>query len=247
MIARKLIYLLLIAIATSAHAQGPANGSKSLYESKIDDTAAITFSPENFSIKADGVMDVSEALQIAINSLKVKSNFGIVFIPEGKYLISTTIYIPQAIRLIGYGKKRPLIILKKNSPGFQVPDSTDKGNAKYLFWFTSTIVRPGQPVRDANAGTFYSGMSNIDLKIDDGNPAAVALRTHFAQHSFISHVDIHIGKGRAGIFDVGNEIDNVRFFGGEYGIYTTKPSPGWPFMMLDTWFEDQRKAAIQTR
>ncbi|WP_431211583.1 hypothetical protein ACQ86N_38065 [Puia sp. P3] len=59
-------------------------------------------------------------------------------------------------------------------------------------------------------------------------------RTHFAQHSYISHVDIFIGNGKAGLYDVGNEMEDVRFFGGDYGIYTTKPSPGWPFMMVDT-------------
>jgi sugar lactone lactonase YvrE len=49
------------------------------------------------------------------------------------------------------------------------------------------------------------------------------------------------------MFDVGNEMEDVRFFGGEYGIYTTKPSPGWQFMMTDTYFEGQRKAAIKTQ
>jgi hypothetical protein len=42
-------------------------------------------------------------------------------------------------------------------------------------------------------------------------------------------------------------MQDVRFFGGDYGIYTTKPSPGWAFMMVDTWFEGQRRAAIRTR
>jgi len=197
--------------------------------------------------KTDGSIDVSDTLQNAINQLKITHNFGILFIPEGTYLISKTIYVPQAIRLIGYGNKRPVIILAKNSPGFQVADTTDKGKAKYMFWFTSSIPKPGKPVNDAGAGTFYSAMSNINLEIEDGNPVAVALRTHYAQHSFISHVDINIGNAKAGMFDVGNFMEDVRFFGGDYGIYTTKPSPGWQFVMLDTYFEGQRKAAIRTR
>ncbi len=41
-------------------------------------------------------------------------------------------------------------------------------------------------------------------------------------------------------------IEDVKFYGGDYGIYTTKASPGWQFMMLDTYFEGQRKAAIKT-
>ncbi len=169
------------------------------------------------------------------------------FIPEGTYLISKTIYIPKAVRLIGYGKKRPLIVLKRQAPGFQKPNDQDKGKAKYMFWFTSNLVKSGEQPQDAGAGTFYSAISNINLKIGDGNPYAVALRTHYAQHSFVAHVDIEIGGGKAGLYDVGNEMEDVRFFGGDYGIYTTKASPGWQFMMLDTYFEGQRKAAIKTQ
>ena len=59
-------------------------------------------------------MDVSDALQAAINQVKKEKNFGILFIPEGKYKISKTIYVPGSIRLIGYGKKnvRNLFSLK---------------------------------------------------------------------------------------------------------------------------------------
>ena len=222
------------------------NGT-SFYQKRLQDSDAVYFTAENYHIKADGSMDVSDALQQAIADLKTQHNFGVLFIPEGTYLVSKTIYVPQAIRLIGYGKKRPIIILAKNSPGFQQPDSTDKGKAKYMFWFTSSLPQLGKRINDAGAGTFYSAMSNINLQIDDGNPYAVAIRAHYAQHSFISHVDINIGNGKAGMFDVGNEMHDVKFFGGEFGIYTTKPSPGWQFMTVDTYFEGQRKAAIQTR
>jgi hypothetical protein len=219
----------------------------SIYTQKIDDPEAIYFTTEHFMIRDDGETDISNQLQAAINRLKKDKNFGIIFIPEGVYALSRTIYIPAAIRLIGYGKKRPLIVLKKNSPGFQNEDPNDKGKASYMFWFTSNAVDSTGIVHDASAGTFYSALTNIDLQIEEGNPAAVALRTHFAQHSFISHCNIDIGKGKAGIFDVGNMIEDVKFFGGQYGIYTTKTSPGWQFMMLDTYFEGQQRTAIKTQ
>ncbi|HEY8929446.1 MAG TPA: glycosyl hydrolase family 28-related protein [Mucilaginibacter sp.] len=222
-------------------------GGKSIYQARLDDPDAVYFTPENFNIKADGKTDVTAALQDAITQVKTKYNFGIVFIPEGKYLISKTIYIPTAVRLIGYGKNRPEIILAKNSPDFQKADSTDKGKAKYMFWFVSNLSKPGEGVHDAGASTFYSSINNINLRIEDGNPVAVAMRAHFAQHSFVGNVDVHIGNGKAGMFDVGNAMNNVRFFGGQYGIYTTKPSPGWQFMMVDTYFERQREAAIKTQ
>ncbi len=227
--------------------QAMAVDNRSMYTQRPDDPEAVYFTPEAFGIKADGKTDVSDALQDAINRVKREKNFGILFIPEGKYKISKTIYIPKAVRVIGYGKKRPEIILGKNSPGFQQEIATDKGKAKYMFWFTDAMVEDESSIRDAGAGTFYSALSNIDLRIEDGNPHAVALRTHFAQHSFISHCSIHIGKGKAGLYDVGNEMENVSFLGGEYGIYTTKASPGWQMMIVDTYFEGQRKAAIDTQ
>lgn len=232
-------------MVTVTRAATPAGVS--FYTQKPNDPEAVYFTPDKFDIQADGKKDVSDELQKAINQVKSEKNFGIVFIPEGTYAISKTIYVPAAIRLIGYGNKRPMIVLSKNSQGYQIADSTDKGKAKYMIWFTGGIVQSGGRVRDAGAGTFYSALSNIDLRIEKGNPAAVALRTHFAQHSFISHCDIWAGDGKAGLFDVGNEMEDVRFFGGDYGIYTTKTSPGWQMMMTDTYFEGQRKAAIMSQ
>jgi len=220
---------------------------ESVYTLKPADPEALYFTPENYQIKADGKTDVSDELQKAINQVKQEKNFGILFVPEGKYLISKTIYIPGAVRLIGYGKKRPEFILAKNSPGYQAEVASDKGKAKYMFWFTGGLVREGQQPGDAGAGTFYSAMSNINLRIEDGNPYAVGLRTHYAQHSFISHVAVYAGKGKAGLFDIGNEMENVAFFGGDYGIYTTKASPGWQVAMIDSYFEEQRKAALKVQ
>ncbi|WP_295721123.1 glycosyl hydrolase family 28-related protein [Mucilaginibacter sp.] len=247
-----LLFLLLFLTCSASFGKSPANqpgfgAGRSFYQQRLNDKEAVYFTPDKYAIKADGKTDVSNALQQAINYVKDKNNFGVLFIPEGKYLISKTIFVPRAVRLIGYGKTRPVIILAKNSPGFQQADTTDKGKAKYMFWFVNNISKPGEEIYDAGASTFYSALSNINLKIEDGNPVAVALRTHYAQHSFIAHVDIDAGNGKAGMFDVGNEMEDVRFFNGDYGIYTTKPSPGWQFMMVDTYFEGQRKAAIRTQ
>ncbi|MGE5428518.1 MAG: glycosyl hydrolase family 28-related protein [Methylococcaceae bacterium] len=232
--------LLLFLIGWHLSTTGTVKPSASVYTLKPSDSEAVFFTPEAFGIKADGKTDVSEALQKAINQVKTQQNFGVLFIPEGKYLISKTIYVPGAIRLIGYGKSRPEIILGKNTPGFQ-----EKEN--FMIWFTGGIVEEGRQPNDAGAGTFYSAISNIDMRIENGNPKAIALRTHFAQHGFVSHCDLNIGNGMAGIYDVGNEMEDVNFYGGEYGITTSRTSPGWPMMMVDLYFEGQRKAAILTK
>lgn len=75
-------------------------------------------------------MDVSEALQEALNRTKQKENgCGILFIPEGVYKLNKTIYIPSGVRIIGYGGKRPVFVLAKQAPGFQeVTRKLQKGN-----------------------------------------------------------------------------------------------------------------------
>ncbi|MDR2148148.1 MAG: glycoside hydrolase family 55 protein, partial [Tannerella sp.] len=193
--------LLFAAVAMGGAQANPG----SVYTLRPADPEAFYFTPENYNVKADGKTDVSDELQAAINSLKTEKNFGILFIPEGKYRISKTIQVPAAIRLIGYGKTRPEIVLGSNTPGFQTEQN-------YMVWFTGGLSQPDRPAQDAGAGTFYSAMSNIDLRIEKGNPQAVAIRSHFAQHSFVSHCNIYIGEGKAGIYDVGNEMENVRFY-----------------------------------
>ena len=42
---------------------------------------AFYFTPENYPIKADGKMDVSDALQAAINQVKKEKNFRYPFYP----------------------------------------------------------------------------------------------------------------------------------------------------------------------
>ncbi|MBS4062614.1 MAG: gluconolaconase, partial [Bacteroidetes bacterium] len=230
----------LIILCCAVILYSPLTKAQSVYTQMPDDPEALYFTSENFNITPEGKHDVTEALQFAINKLKKEKNFGILFIPEGKYLISKTIYVPKAIRIIGYGENRPEFILGKNSAAYQE-------EYNYMFWFTDNLVEEGLQPRDAGAGTFYSAISNINFRIEKGNPKAIALRTHFAQHSFVNHCNFYTGDGYAGIYDLGNEIENLKFYGGEYGISTSRTSPGWPMMMIDLYFEGQRKAAVLSR
>ena len=106
-------------------------------------------------------------------------------------------------------------------------------------------VPPNPQIADANPGTFYSAMSNIDFEISKGNEAAVAVRFHVAQHSFLSHMDFHVGSGLAGIYQAGNEAEDLHFYGGRYGILTEKTSPAWQFTLIDSSFDGQREAAVR--
>ena len=210
----------------------------SYYSARLDDAKAIYLTQDNFPVKGDGVADDSAALQQAINTVQEKTNQGILFVPPGRYRLTKTIYIWPGIRLIGFGSVRPSFVLAANTPGFQQAPA-------YMVFFAGARPRANQPPPDANPGTFYSAMSNINIEIQNGNPGAVGIRAHYAQHCFLAHMDFHIGSGLAGIHDGGNVAEDLHFYGGRYGIWTRKPSPGWQFTLIDVSFEGQREAAIR--
>lgn len=216
------------------------HAGKSVYTRQFEDPRGFFFSEEAFGIKADGRFDVSDALQSAVNKIKEERGFGTLYLPEGKYRISRTIFVPASIRIIGYGKVRPEIILGDNTPGFDKKETS-------MIWFTGGIVTDPSNVADANAGTFYSGISNVDMRIGKGNPMAIGLRAHFAQHGIVSHVSIYGGDGYACLYDAGNELEDVEFFGARYGISSGTSSPSWPIAMVDAYFEGQKEAAFLSR
>ena len=104
-----------------------------------------------------------------------------------------------------------------------------------------TIVPFDPKIWDANPGTFYSAMSNVDFEIGAGNPAATGIRFRTAQHAFLSNMDFNLGSGFAGIYQAGNVVHNLHFHGGRYGIVTEKPSPAWQFTVIDSTFDGQKK------
>ena len=216
----------------------------SYYPQPLKDEAAVYVTMSEFSVKGNGQADDTTGLQQAIDKVAKTRHEGIVFLRAGRYRLTHTLHIWPGIRLIGYGPTRPVLLVAAHTPYFQ------KGPAYMVFFAGNHPVFPVQPgqepeVHDANPGTFYSAMSNIDMEIEDGNPGAVGVRARYAQHCYLAHMDFRIGSGLAGIHDGGNVAEDVHFFGGQYGIWTRKPSPGWQFTVIDATFEGQREAAIR--
>ncbi|MBN1974028.1 MAG: hypothetical protein JW787_10350 [Sedimentisphaerales bacterium] len=348
------IVILIISCSVSFSAQPGTNeqnqtdsNSVSYYPIRPEDPQAVYFTKENFpDIHADGTGDDSDVLQEAVSNTRG----GIIFIPEGRYRISKTIIVGGGTRIIGYGKKRPVIVLAANSPNFQW------GTGKYMFHFAQSSLPTGGSgagggmmggmmgggmmggrggaapggmmggrgeaqgerrggergtvpgagniqgaiggqggdgafggrggdagfggtrgggrsggqrgggnrgggmmggmmggrggrgglFNDALETTFYGGMDNIDIEIENGNPAAIAIRFHVAQHSFLRHMNFNITNAYAAIEDVGNQTNDIHVNGGKYGIITRRTSPVWQFLLMDSHFENQTEAGIQT-
>jgi len=218
---------------------GLLNGA-SFYPQRLEDPAAVYLTRENFPVHGDGVGDDSAALQQAIDKVASSTGAGVLFIPRGTYRLTKTVYVWPGVRLIGYGDSRPVLTLGENTPGFQ------EGTGKYMLFFSGGrgFGRTDGPPQDGGAGTFYSAVSNIDIEIGAGNPAAVGVRFHVAQHCYLAHMDLRLGSARAGLEDIGNEVEDLHFHGGQYGIITKRSAPGWPILVIDCTFEGQSKAAI---
>lgn len=210
--------------------------------------------PHAVVVKAsgDGRSDDTVAIQQAIDKARDSTGHGIVFLPTGRYRITRTLVVPAGVRVFGVGATRPVIYLAPATPGFQQGVSTmivfaggDQYDVGQVPVPVPTVVPRDRIVRDANSGTFYSSMSNVDIEIGAGNPAAAGVRFRMAQHAFLSHMDFRLGTAFAGVYQAGNVIENVHFHGGRYGIVTEKTSPAWQFTLLDSSFDGQRDAAIR--
>ncbi len=217
-----------------------ASTGASYYPLPLPDKNAVHFTPDLFRIHADGVGDDAPALQQAINQVQETRRAGVILIPPGRYRLGSTVFLWRGVRLIGHGATRPTFVLGEDTPGFQ------QGTENYLFHFCNLRPFAGMPLQDANNCTFFSGISNCNIEIAAGNPAATAVRFFVAQHSSLEHIDFHIGDARAAVEKTGNEIEDCRFFGGDYAIITQRTSACWQSLLLDCEFTGQRVAAISS-
>ena len=229
--------LCFLVAATPSHSL-----ADSRYRVAPDDPAAVYLTTDSFAIRADGVHDDTHGIQTAIDKAATDRTGGLVFVPSGTYLLTDTVNVWPGVRIIGYGPERPVFRLAPRTPGFL------DGDDKYMLFFSGGRgSEPGDPPRDGSPGTFYSGMSNVDIEIGEGNHAAVAVRFHVAQHCSLSHMNIDLTDARAGLSDIGNLVEDLHITGGQIGIDTGRSAPGWPIVVLDCTFEAQRIAAIRTR
>ena len=175
--------------------------------------------------RGDGRADDTAALQQAIDASRGQGGDGLVFLPSGRYRLTRSLLVPPGVRIFGVGPTRPVLVLGDATPGFQSGVATlvvftggDQYRVGQVPVPIPTLVPRSDAVRDANSSTFYSAMSNVDIELGQGNPAAAAVRFRVAQHAFLSHMDLRLGSGFAGVYQAGNEMEDVHFHGGRYGI-----------------------------
>src|ERR1035441_3335686 len=80
----------------------PALFAQSVFTQRPADPYAAYLERGVYGAAADGVADDTLAIQAAINHAAGTTGGGIVFVAEGRYLITHTVHLWSGIRLIGY-------------------------------------------------------------------------------------------------------------------------------------------------
>ena len=106
----------------------PSAWPASYYTRRLEDPKAVYVAPSGG--------DDTARLQKAINQVQESTGQGIVLLAPGQYHVSDTLYIWPSIRLIGYGDKRPVIVLPANAPGFG-----DASHEKVMIFFAGRRPR----------------------------------------------------------------------------------------------------------
>ncbi len=102
----------ILALSTTLVAAVPALAQSAFVTAPIDARATTVRGI------GDGRADDTSAIQQAIDAAADKGGGGIVFLPQGTYRITRTIYIWPGVRLFGTGATRPKIVLGDSTPGY---------------------------------------------------------------------------------------------------------------------------------
>ena len=196
--------LFFAAIATPAFA-----ATTSVFTSKPDDPKAAYV--QDFGAKGDGKSEIDSAALRRPPEIKWRATRlgGTVFIPACRYRLTRTVFVWDAVRLIGYGATRPVFVLADNTPGFQ------KGVADMVLFSGDGPARPeaGRQARrgaTARCGTGESrclrrqfghlSIPRCSISISRSARAirAAGVRFRVAQHGVLSHMDFTPGFGFGG-------------------------------------------------
>jgi len=241
---------------------GPVSldGPSSFSANSLETLGYLDVTKPPFGADPTGRVDSTNALQLAIDF--ARDNQLVCFFPSGTYLVSDTLQCVQQYYLRSNGKvfgardfpcflqgsrlgQRPVIILKKNSKGFQ-----DAKNPKSVIRFaarkvTRNSIYPDEYLPHIN---FNQMFVNIDIYVDEGNEGAVGIYHWSAQGSGIRESTIDVTHGYIGIqggAGAGGSFNDVEVIGGGIGmdLRRSDPVPG----LVGVRLLNQRSRAILYR
>jgi hypothetical protein len=173
---------------------------------------------KDFGAKGDGKTDDTQALQNAVDDKN-----GLLYIPNGTYLVSAEVASKSFKRRVWQGQSRDHVVirLKDNSPGFD-----DPAKPRPVLSLYDHFMNP----KAANGQAFRNSVFNLTIDVGAGNPGAVGLHYFNNNQGMVEDVTIRSSdpqkRGKAGLALVTNWpgpalFRNVRIDGFDYGLWST--------------------------
>jgi Pectate lyase superfamily protein len=179
------------------------------------------YNVKDYGAKGDGVTDDTAAIVAAFKAIddvpfsRPNADNSIVYLPDGTYLVSDTIFFRQYRVLQGQSEDRTIIKLKDNSPGYGADASSNKAVIRTLY---------------SNNESFANYIRNLSVDTGKGNPKATGISYNTHNTGMLERVTIRAGEGGAVGLDLSETefgpgmIKDVTIEGFDYGIR----APGQP-------------------
>lgn len=204
-----------------------------LSHSQLSILGFVDVTAKPFLADPTGIRDSTKAIQTAIYF--ARDHQMVTYFPSGTYLVSDTLTCVQNVyrrsnqsiqpgRLIpnalmgSRSGKRPKIILKSNSPGFQ---SSETPKPLIYFWTRNSRDVQNNYTRHSLGDAFNQVFINIDIEIGENNPGAIGIIHPSSQGSAIEEVTIDVRHGLIGMQGgpgAGGGISDVTVIGGKIGF-----------------------------
>jgi hypothetical protein len=189
----------------------------------------------DFGARGDGITDDTKAIQAAIGK-----GTGITYFPSGTYVVSQELKVwgtyGNAQLLGDYSGKRPVLLLKAKTPGFDNP-----AKPAYVVRF----YEHGPPnIKLSWCDTYGSQFDGINIVMEKDNPGAIGIYHAGAQNSYIRNCDITMDGNLIGISWVpGDSVnENITITGGQIGFQ--HDAGQWPATLKGCTFRNQTVAAV---
>jgi Pectate lyase superfamily protein/Fibronectin type III domain len=198
------------------------------------------YNVKDYGAKGDGVTDDTAAIMATFKAIddipfsRPNADNSMVYLPNGTYLVSDTIFFRQYRALQGQSQDQTIVRLKDNAPGYGADAASSKAVIRTLY---------------SNNESFANYIRNLSVDIGSGNPKAIGISYNTHNTGVLERVSIRASQGGTVGLDLSETefgpgmIKDVTIDGFDYAI-RTRPEPSHA-TLVNIVLLNQRKMGIE--